>query len=136
MNLHSAEITSVSRSLRSKRKQAGTDLSLRPDSEAIDNHETNRATVFKRQKRSIKHSSAENSEEKENFHRSRALAPRARSARVLVDLVIDLPTDCSDFEVSEGDEEKFDSGSLFRMRELRINDPANAFYNFKIHEDA
>ena len=75
-------------------------------------------------------------EDKENFHRSRLLAPRARPARVLHDLVVDLPTDCSDFEVSmDTDIDSSPSGSLFHELERRMADPNEKRYHFSVYED-
>ena len=77
--------------------------------------------------------------DKENFHRSKQLAPRARPAKILVDLVVDLPTDCTDYEISDGDEGDVSPSSLGRMFQrqfVRMSDPKSKHYNFTVFEDA
>ena len=69
--------------------------------------------------------------EKENLNRSKPLAPRARSAKVFSELVIDLPTDCSDYEVTE--EEFSPCGKLYRELARRMLD--NERYFFSVFED-
>ena len=73
--------------------------------------------------------------DKENFHRSRPLAPRSRPARVLLDLVVDLPTDCSDFEVSMDEEDSSPTGYMFNEQQRRMADPSNKQYHFSVYED-
>ena len=74
-------------------------------------------------------------EDKENFNRSRPLAPRSRPARVLHDLVVDLPTDCSDFEVSMDEEDSSPVGSIFHAQQRRMDDPNEKHYHFSVYED-
>lgn len=137
MNFDSAENTSLLNSGRTKRKDCANNSGI-PNLKSYlpSGLIPAKQDQVKRQRRSRALSSFEASVDKENFHRSRPLAPRSRSARVLQDLVIDLPTDCSDYEVLESDDE-IDAllGSLFVKRELRINDSKNEFYNFAVHED-
>ena len=75
--------------------------------------------------------------DKENFHKSKDLAPRSRPARVLVDLIIDLPTDCSDFEISdvEADSALPHSAELFHKQIMRMTDVDNKHYHFTVFED-
>jgi len=75
--------------------------------------------------------------DKENFHRVKQLAPRARSAKVLLDLVIDLPTDASDFELSDSEcaSPTTRVGFLFHQLSSRIQDSKSDRYNFKVYED-
>jgi hypothetical protein len=75
--------------------------------------------------------------DKENFHRSSRLVPRSRAARVLADMFLDVPTDASDFEISDN-EDSLDTplGILFNEHVLRVNDLNSDRYNFKIFEDS
>ena len=74
--------------------------------------------------------------DKENFHRSSNLAPRARVARVFAELIVDAPTDASDFEISDcEDSSLLKMGTLFTSQISRIEDPTNERYNFKVFED-
>ena len=75
--------------------------------------------------------------DKENFHRSSRLAPRSRLARILAELFLDVPTDASDFEVSDN-EDALDAplGILFNQQVLRVNDAHSERHNFKIFEDS
>ena len=74
--------------------------------------------------------------DKENFHRSRHLAPRSRATRVLSELLVDAQTDASDFELSDYDDEGSSPlGILFNQQLLRVEDPSNDRYNFKVFED-
>ena len=73
--------------------------------------------------------------DKENFHRSRPLAPRSRPTAVLASLVIDAPTDCSDIEF-EDDEDQFFLGSVYRAQLGRISDPKREHYHFNVYEDS
>lgn len=75
--------------------------------------------------------------DKENFHRWRPLAPRSRSAKILLDLVVDLPTDCTDYEVSEydGDDSPISLGEEYLGLHSRMHDEKNKFYHFKVFED-
>lgn len=74
--------------------------------------------------------------EKENLHRPNTLVPRARPSRVLESLLIDAPTDCSDFECSESEVDPADPyGVLYDQRASRISDVSNATYHFDIFED-
>ena len=72
-------------------------------------------------------------EEKENIHRSRRLAPRARPATVLAALFVDAPTDCSDFEIS--DESDDEIGRLYIDQVLRMSDGQSERYHFSVFED-
>jgi hypothetical protein len=137
MNFDSAENTSLLKCGRAKRKDcAGKSGFPNLESYLPSGLIPAKEGQVKRQRRSKALPSFESSVDKENFHRSRPLAPRSRSARILQDLVIDLPTDCSDYEILESDDEKDGLlGSLFVKRELRINDRKNEFYNFAVHED-
>lgn len=74
--------------------------------------------------------------DKENFHRSSNLAPRARVARVFAELIVDAPTDASDFEISDSEDSSLlKMGTLFTGQITRIEDPTNERYNFKVFED-
>jgi len=76
-------------------------------------------------------------DDKENFHRASRLAPRSRAARVLSELLLDQPTDASDFEVSDCEESPNSSiGILFNQQWLRVDDIENERYNFKVFEDS
>ena len=77
-------------------------------------------------------------EEKENFHRTKPLAPRSRAAKVLVQLAIELPTDASDYEVSDAEDitPVVSLGFLYQQRESRMLDKKNAHYHFEIFEDS
>ena len=75
--------------------------------------------------------------DKENFHRSRHLAPRSRATRVFAELLVDAATDASDFEISDTDEIPLSPvGILFNQQWLRVDDPNNERYNFKVFEDS
>ena len=75
--------------------------------------------------------------DKENFHRSRHLAPRSRATRVLADLIVDAQTDASDFEISDWYEiPQSPVGILFSQQISRVDDPSNERYNFKVFEDS
>ena len=73
--------------------------------------------------------------DKENFHRVKQLAPRSRPAKVLIDLVIDLPTDASDYEISESEDSVPASRFLLNQLSLRMADSKNDHYNFQVYED-
>jgi hypothetical protein len=76
--------------------------------------------------------------DKENFHRSKDLVPRSRSARILVDLIIESPTDCSDIEISdfENDEAFATSAGLYHDQVARMSDISNPHYHFTVFEDS
>lgn len=136
MNVDGGENATVQTCKRSKRKVARTEMSPCRTEDASSGSGMECSDVLKRHKRSKNAKFVDSDLDKENFHRSRLLAPRARSARVLVELVIDLPTDCSDFEFSEADEEKAEIGVVYRARESRLHDSVNEFYNFEVYVDA
>ena len=83
------------------------------------------------------HVSIETISDKENFHRSRPLAPRSRSAKILSDLVVDLATDCTDYEVSEydGDDSPMSLAEEYLGLHSRMHDEKNKFYHFTVFED-
>jgi hypothetical protein len=76
-------------------------------------------------------------DDKENFHRASRLAPRSRATRVFAELLLDHPTDASDFEISDCEEYPESSiGILFNQQWLRVDDIENERYNFKVFEDS
>lgn len=74
--------------------------------------------------------------DKENFHRSKVLAPRSRTAKVFAELVVELPTDASDYEVGEDDLSPASVGRVYRELALKIHDEKNLRYNFKVFDDS
>jgi hypothetical protein len=98
-------------------------------------HDSNPQMISKRHRSSSSRNSPDIIADKENFHRAKALAPRSRPAKVLMELLIDLPTDCSDFEISDCEDSIPTSSVLFNQISQRMSGTKNDHYEFQVYED-
>ena len=114
---------------RTKRKGLALTHSNRCGSGEID------ASSVKRAKHIGKPENTFVDDDKENCHQVRSLAPRARTAKVLAELMVDAPTDCSDIEFLDESEDETLIGRVYKDHLLRISDKSNERYHFSIFED-
>lgn len=93
------------------------------------------SSTVKRAKHIVKPENTLVDDDKENCHQVRSLAPRARTAKVFAELIVDAPTDCSDIEFLDESEDETLIGRVYKDHMLRISDKNNERYHFSIFED-
>jgi hypothetical protein len=120
---------------RCKRKTFGVNLLDDAGSGVLEHIKTGKSDRVKRSKHDIYPQNTFPEEDKENCHRVKFLAPRARTAKVLVDLIVDAPTDCSDYEILNDSDDETPIGRVFNDQLARIIDHNNEKHHFCVFED-